>query len=301
MTRLPETELELETMVRERTDEIAQYLAAIVQHSDDAIISKDLNGIITSWNKSAERVFGYTSEEAIGKPITIVIPPDRQGEEPMILERIRRGQRIEHYETVRQRKHGSLIDISLTVSPIRNGQGKIIGASKIARDITERKHGEAQLLILAREAEHRAKNMLSIVLATVQLSHAHTTHELKRVIEGRIQAIANVAELFAETRWKGADLQNLVTQELLPFCQQEFSPCRIEGPSLMLEPSVAQAMAITLHEIATNATKYGALSAPDGRLRVEWSLTENNQLVLRWTETGGPPVEPPRGRASALN
>jgi PAS domain S-box-containing protein len=100
MTRLPETELELETLVRERTDEIAQYLAAIVQYSDDAIIGKDLNGIITSWNKGAERIFGYMSEEAVGKSITIVIPPDRQSEEPMILERIRGGQRIEHYETV---------------------------------------------------------------------------------------------------------------------------------------------------------------------------------------------------------
>jgi len=197
MTRLPETELELETLVRQRTDEITQYLAAIVQSSDDAIVSKDLDGVITSWNKGAERIFGYTAEEAIGRPITIVIPPDRQDEEPMILERIRRGQRIEHFETVRQRKHGSLIDISLTISPIENSQGTIVGASKIARDITERKRRDAQMLVLAREAEHRARNMLSIVLATVQLSHADTAKELKRVIEGRIQAISNVAELFA--------------------------------------------------------------------------------------------------------
>ena len=115
----------------------------------------------------------------------------------MILERIRRGQRIEHFETVRQRKHGSLIGISLTISPIENSQGTIVGASKIARDITERKRRDAQMLVLAREAEHRARNMLSIVLATVQLSHADTAKELKRVIEGRIQAISNVAELFA--------------------------------------------------------------------------------------------------------
>jgi PAS domain S-box-containing protein len=293
MSRLPETELELETLVRERTDEMAQYLAAIVQCSDDAIISKDLNGIITSWNKSAERIFGYTSEEAIDKPITIVIPPDRQGEEPMILERIRRGQRVEHFETVRQRKHGSLIDISLTVSPIRNSHGKIIGASKIARDITGRKRREAQLLILAREAEHRAKNMLSIVLATVQLSHADTTRELKRAIEGRIRAISNVAELFAESRWEGADLHTLVTQELSPFCPQGSTQCRIEGPSLMLEPNTAQALGMTLHELVTNAAKYGALSTLDGRVHVEWSRTDNDQVAIRWTETSGPRVAPP--------
>ena len=150
-----------------------QRIASIVESSDDAIVSKDLNGIITTWNKGAERIFGYTAEEIIGKPVTILIPPDRHDEEPAILERIRRGERVEHYETVRQRKDGSRVDISLTVSPVRNADGKIIGASKIARDITERKRKEAQIVVLAREAEHRAKNVLATVQATVHLSQAH--------------------------------------------------------------------------------------------------------------------------------
>src|SRR5262249_33164141 len=109
------------------------WLASIVESSDYSIITENLDGIITSWHKSAQRVFGYTAEEVIGKSITILIPPDRHDEEPAIVERIRRGEHIDNYETVRQRKDGSLIDISITVS-----QGKIIGASKIARDITER-------------------------------------------------------------------------------------------------------------------------------------------------------------------
>jgi PAS domain S-box-containing protein len=293
MTRLPENEFELDTLVRERTDEITQYLAAIVDSSDDAIISTDLHGTITSWNKGAERLFGYTFSEAVGKPITMLIPADRQGEELAILERIKRGERIDHYETVRQRKDGICIDISLTVSPLRNAKAEIIGGSKIARDISARKRNDAQLLILAREAEHRAKNMLSIVLATVQLCRADTVHQLKQAIEGRIQALSKLAELFAESRWKGADLHTLVTQELSPFCQQELTPCYIEGSSLMLEPSTAQALAMTIHELATNAAKYGALSAPDGRVQIQWSRTENNHLVLRWTETGGPRVERP--------
>jgi PAS domain S-box-containing protein len=122
-----------------------QRIASIVESSDDAIVSKDLNGVIINWNKGAERIFGYTAEEAVGKPITILIPPDRLDEEPSILERIRRGERVEHFETVRMRKHGSRVDISLTISPVKNAEGKIIGASKIARDITERKRNEAQL------------------------------------------------------------------------------------------------------------------------------------------------------------
>jgi two-component system NtrC family sensor kinase len=124
---------------QQRTIRAAQHLAAIVDSSDDAIISKDLDGIITSWNQAAERIFGYTEEEMIGKPITWLIPAERAAEEPAILERLRRGERADHFETVRVRKTGEKIDVSLTISPIKDASGKIIGASKIARDITEQK------------------------------------------------------------------------------------------------------------------------------------------------------------------
>src|SRR5687768_4932931 len=135
------------------------HLAAIVQSSDDAIVSKDLHGVVRSWNPAAEQIFGYKPEEIIGKPIVILIPPDRQNEEPGILERIRRGERIEHYETVRRRKDGQLIDVSLTVSPIRDATGKIIGASKIARDIGERKRAE--------QALHQERERLRVTLASI--------------------------------------------------------------------------------------------------------------------------------------
>ena len=390
-----------------------QRIAAIVDSSDDAIISTDLNGVITTWNKGAERIFGYVAEEIIGKPITILIPLDYQHEEKAIIERIRRGQRIEHYETIRQRKHGSLIEISLTVSPVKNAQGKIIGASKIARDITERKQSlailcalpevvyttdaagrltfyndaaaelwgyrpklndarwcgswrllradgsplphdecpmalaikenrpirgveaiaerpdgtrvpflpyptplhdasgkvigavnmlvdiselkrsEGQIATLAREAEHRAKNVLATVQATVHLTQSDTPDGLKHAIEGRIQALANVHALFVQSRWTGAELHNLVTQELSPYCQDGETRARIDGPSLLLEPNTAQTIAVTLHELATNAAKYGALSVPQGHVQVEWSRAMDGRLILRWSETGGPAVEPP--------
>ena len=123
----------------------SRRLGAIVESSDDAIVSKDLNGIIESWNKGAERILGFTADEAIGQPVTILIPPDRQAEEVEILKRIRRGQRIEHFETVRRRKDGRYINVSLTVSPIKNENGEVIGASKIARDITQSKEAQEQL------------------------------------------------------------------------------------------------------------------------------------------------------------
>ena len=130
---------------RKRDEERLLQAAAIVENSDDAIISKDLNGIILSWNPGAERIYGYTAAEAVGQSVTMLIPPDRLDEEPRILEHIRRGERMDHYETVRRRKDGTIIDVSLTVSPVKDGQGQIIGASKIARDITARKRAEEQL------------------------------------------------------------------------------------------------------------------------------------------------------------
>jgi PAS domain S-box-containing protein len=130
---------------RRQTEEARARLASIVEFSDDAILSKDLNGVITSWNRGAERLFGYEAQEAIGQSVTMLIPADRYNEEPMILQRIRSGDSVEHYETVRRRKDGTLINLSLTVSPIKSAEGKIIGASKIARDITDRERVERAL------------------------------------------------------------------------------------------------------------------------------------------------------------
>src|SRR5882757_841468 len=270
-----------------------QRFAAIVESSDDAIVSKDLNGTIATWNTGAERIFGYVDEEVIGKPITILIPQDRRQEEDEIIGHIRHGRRVEHFETVRIRKDGSKADISLTVSPVRNSAGKIIGASKIARDITERKRSEKHIASLAREAEHRAKNMLAIVQATVRLTEADTPGELKHAIEGRIRALANVHALFVQSRWTGAELHGLVTQELSPYCRDGETRVRIEGPILLLEQNTAQTMAVTVHELATNAAKYGALSVPNGKIHVEWSRVADGPIVFRWTETGGPAVKPP--------
>jgi len=199
-----------ESALRESNEQLLR-LASIVENSDDAIIAK-------SWNKSAERLFGYTAEEAIGKSVMILIPPERQDEEPAILDRLRRGERIDHYETVRQRKDCGLLNISLTVSPIRNAQGKIVGASKIARDITERKRSHEHIAMLAQEAEHRTKNILAVVQAMLNRSQEAGVDDFKRAIEGRIRALANVHSLFVKSRWGGAELSGIVAQELAIAC-----------------------------------------------------------------------------------
>jgi PAS domain S-box-containing protein len=276
-----------------RAERDMQHFAAMVESSDDAIISKDLNGIITTWNKGAELIFGYLAEEVIGKSVKILIPPELQHEEDTIIARIRSGERIEHYETVRQRKYGGQVAISLTVSPIKDAQGRIVGASKIARDITERKRDETQIAMLAGEAEHRVKNVLATVQATIHLTQADTPELLKQAIEGRIQALANVHALFVKSRWTGAELRSLVMQEILPYTERREKRIKVDGPALFLETNTAQTMAVAVHELTTNAAKYGALSVPEGRVEIAWSHEAGQPLVLRWTEAGGPAVKPP--------
>jgi PAS domain S-box-containing protein len=167
-----------DTTERKNTEQIASHLAAIVESSDDAIISKTVEGIILTWNKGAERIFGYTSQEVIGKSVLILIPPEKADEEPIILDKLKRGERIDHYETIRVAKNGSRLNISLTISPIRDGNGQIVAVSKIARDITEQKRIEnerEQLLVreqLARSQAETANRMKDEFLATV-------SHELR--------------------------------------------------------------------------------------------------------------------------
>ncbi|HEY7401903.1 MAG TPA: PAS domain S-box protein [Candidatus Angelobacter sp.] len=163
----------------QEAEKARRLLAAIVESSDDAIASKDLNGVITSWNKSAERLFGYTTEEMVGQPVTLIIPPELHADEPQILAKIRAGERIEHFETVRVAKDGHLIDVSLTISPVRDEKGTIIGAAKIVRDITEHKKIERALRTteklaaagrLAATVAHEINNPLEAVTNLVYLA-----------------------------------------------------------------------------------------------------------------------------------
>lgn len=184
--------------------------------------------------------------------------------------------------------------------PLSGNDGRTRGWVGMNHDITERKRIEEKVDILAREAEHRAKNVLSTVQATVQLTQSDTADGLKRAIQGRIQALANAHTLFVQSNWTGADLHSLVTQELSPYSQDGDTRARIDGAHVLLEPSAAQAVAVCLHELATNAAKYGALSVPAGHIQIEWSHAADGRLVLRWTETNGPPIGQPARRGFGL-
>jgi two-component system, chemotaxis family, CheB/CheR fusion protein len=275
----------------------ASWLAAIVESSEDAIVSKTLDGIITSWNPAAERLFGYTAEEAIGRLTSILAPPDRENEMTGILERIGRGEKVDRYDTVRRRKDGSLVNVSLTVSPIRDETGRIVGASKIARDITARKQAEERQRLLTAELSHRVKNLFAVVqvLAERSASKATSAAECIEAFRGRLQALNVAHTALIAGEWNWASLASLVQTVLEPYVG-EGNRIRLDVQDLRLNPEFAVTLASALNELATNAAKYGALASPAGSVtltaRVE-AGESGNELRLIWQEDGGPAVDAP--------
>lgn len=439
----------------------AQQLAAIVETSDDAIISKDLNGIIITWNRGAEKLFGYEAEEVIGRQITILFPAELQDEEACILARIKRGERIEHYETVRQRKDGGRIEISMAVSPIKDAAGQVVGASKIARDISSRKRSEetqaalyaftdklfragstdeiyeaaldaiiralgcdrASILLfddagvmkfvawrglsdayrqaveghspwtrdadnpepiivsnidtaeldaslratinaegigalafvplaakgalvgkfmtyyltphdfseadinvaltiarqlgfslermhaeedrklaeqakelLLNESRHRIKNTLATVQAIAGQTLRQANPEELRAFLARLHALGEAHELLTSENWHQAHLRDVVLRALKPFAAKQEQRFAAEGPTVWIPANASLSLTLCLHELATNAVKYGALSNGTGQVRVSWNVgddSDRRKLQLTWKETGGPPVKLP--------
>ncbi|CAN7623073.1 PAS domain S-box protein [Phenylobacterium sp. LjRoot219] len=287
---------------RKRAEELTQRMAAIVASSDDAIISKDLDGVIRSWNEGAERLFGYTAAEAIGQPMTMLIPEERQNEEPTILARIRAGERIDHYETVRQRKDGSFIEISITVSPVRNQAGEIVGASKIARDITERLRAQERQNLLLQEMDHRIKNLFTLASGVVSLSarSATSAEQLARDVRERLGALAR-AHALTLTKPAGPEVRSEQPTTLHALIRTIVSPYGsdadqvggrliIAGPDITLSGGVVTSFALLLHEFATNAAKYGALSVPEGHLSILCS-NDDQAFHMSWEERGGPRID----------
>lgn len=281
---------------RRRLSQAQEHLASIVAHSDDAIISKDLNGIILSWNKGAERLFGYTAREAIGKSITMLIPEHRFDEEPEILRRIRSGERIDHYETVRRRKDGTLVDISLTVSPMRDEDGNIVAASKIGHDISGRKRAEAQRNLLVAELNHRVKNTLATVISIARQSFPGAAiSKARTAFEARIRGLAQTHGRLADANWQSVSLETLFADEFAPYRQSENRNVTLAGPNVDLSPKCALTLGLAIHELATNAAKYGALTTDKGMVDVRWTVDPRDLMLdISWTEHDGPPVIPPQ-------
>jgi len=285
-------------------DRAAQLYAAIVQSSEQAILSTDLSGVILTWNQGAQWLFGYSSDEAIGKPVTIIFPADQEDEETTIFDRIRHIEAIDQRETVLRRKDGSLVDVSLTASPIWDRNGTIIGSSKIASDITERKRAQERQQLLLSEMDHRIKNLFSLAISVVRLSgrSASSVDELIRSASERLSALARAHALTlshglrdTSQAAKPTTLHSLTRAIVAPYeelgdvARPRFS---IVGCDIEITGAAVSSMALLLHEFATNSAKYGSLSAAEGQIEIDCGNHGQN-VVLTWTEREGPAVAPP--------
>ena len=283
-------ELQKAVAERRRGEEAAQRLAAIVQSSFDAIISKTLDGTVTSWNAGAETMFGYAAEEMIGHSIRRLIPSDRQHEEDDILLKLASNRPVEPFETIRVHKDGRTIPVSITTSPIADGHGRVIGASKIARDISEQKAREQQVQLLLGELNHRSKNIIAVVQAIAHRTAGKGPSDFLDRFTQRLRALAVNQDLLAKSGWQGIDLEHLLRDQLTPFAHE--AQVRLSGPRLQVSAAAAQAIGMAAHELATNACKYGSLSTHQGLVEVTWGM-DGGKFLMQWSETGGPPVQRP--------
>ncbi|MEJ0012758.1 MAG: HWE histidine kinase domain-containing protein [Bauldia sp.] len=262
-------------------------------------MSKSLDGIITSWNTGAERIFGYSAADMIGTSILRIIPPELHPEERQVLARLRRGERIDHYETVRVARDGRRVDISLTVSPIRDGSGTVVGASKVARDVTERKQSEKAQLLLMGELSHRVKNTLATVqaIATQSLRRSRDPAEFVPAFTGRIHALARAHDLLSETRWEGIELGALVRDQGAARRARPPHQRARAGPDARAAAGAASrhGAARARHQCAQVRCAQRAARAPDYRL-ARRRQQQGPRAELNWTEAGGPPVVAPARR-----
>lgn len=285
---------------RKKYEQARSRLAAIVESSQDAIISHDLDGIVTSWNSGAEQLLGYSSSEAIGRPMSVLLAGALPGEWAHELARLKEGQRIPQFDGIRIARGGQSIEVSVTISPVREDDGRIAGVSMVMRDVSQRKDTERKAALLLGELDHRVKNILAIVSGVIsQTLRANLTpKDFAAEIEGRVQAIAKAHSLLTQAGHGDMSLRAICATELAPY-DQATDAVRITGGDIALTPKAGLALSMAIHELTTNAAKYGALSTEAGRLTVTWKVTGatgGQTLTLNWTEAGGPRVEPPARR-----
>ena len=290
---------ELEEVRSTLSRSIAQsaHLAAIVATSGDAIISVGIDGRIISWNGAAERMFGFSEADVIGKPKTIIIPEDRLNEYDT--ERLKANSGESAYtETVRRRSDGVLVDVSITSAPIRLPDGSASGISFVIRDIGLRKAAERHVRMIMRELAHRSKNQIAIIqsIARQTAAKAASLNSFSRDFEQRLAALATNFDLLMRQDWKGARISDLVKGQLASFAPDDSQRCVVEGPEVDLNSTYTEAIGLALHELATNASKYGAWSNRSGKVEIRWreeKEDDTTKVFMTWVESNGPPAEKP--------
>ncbi|WP_454624983.1 HWE histidine kinase domain-containing protein [Bradyrhizobium cenepequi] len=268
----------------------------VLQALPAAIYTTDANGRITFFNQACIDFAGHVPK--IGdmwcvtwkllRPDGTLLPHE---DCPMAIA-LRENRPVRNIEAVAERPDGSRIWFMPYPTPLHDPAGRLIGAVNMLVDITMRKQAEERMMRLAWEVDHRANNLLAVIQAILRLTKADTAEEFQAAFQGRLSALANVQRLFSVSRWTGANIRAIIEQELKPYAAHNSKRVAISGGDLRLTAALAQAIAVSVHELATNAAKYGSLSSPSGRIEVSWR-TDDTNLALHWKETGGPRVAEP--------
>src|SRR5476651_2125315 len=253
------------------------------------------------WDTGQHRIYAIAAEirDPTREQIIEIVHPDDRCKHPLMGALNAPGDRYQaEFRIVRP--DGEVRWCYGSVAITRDAEDKIVRLNGVSVDVTDRKRAEERQLLLAREVDHRAKNTLAVVLSVLRLTKAKSTPEFVATVEGRIHALAATHNLLSATRWEGAELKRIVEEELAPYRTEQGDRIATEGPPAMLLPATAQAVALALHELATNAAKYGSLSVASGRLQLRWSIGED-ALELDWVESGGPPSAPPSSLGFGLS
>ena len=276
-------------------------LAAIVDSSRDAIIGHALDGTITSWNVGAERLLGYPTASVLGRSLSMLLPAAASEQVAALLHSCGREQSKSEMEMEWRTQDGTSVEVALTCSPVKDSSGHTISYSTIARDISERKRAAGHLQLMLSELNHRVKNTLASVqaIALQTLANAPSLQAFEQSFMSRLIALSNTHNLLAVDAWIGVGLRQIVMAELAPYCQEGDGRAEVSGETLRLDAKTALALGMALHELATNAGKYGALSVQEGSVDVHWeirSVRGRKWLRLRWVERNGPVVKAPTTR-----
>jgi PAS domain S-box-containing protein len=274
-------------------------LAAIVSSSSDAMISYSANGRIRSWNRGAEALFGYSEDEALAADYRLLIPEDAGEGQGASFARALSGEAVQ-FDTVRVAKGGRAVDVAITASRMLARDGSVLGVAAVMRDVSERKRAETHQRLLVNELNHRVKNTLAIVqaIAHQSFSGGRDADEAKAAFEGRLTALSAAHDVLTRESWASASMLRIVEDALAPY-RGGTGRFRIAGEDLRLPPKTAVSLALAIHELATNAVKYGALSVDAGFVEISWSVAAQEggqRLHFTWREQGGPAVAAPTRR-----
>lgn len=293
---------------RKRADSYTARMAAVAVASHDALFGITLDGVIETWNPAAQRLFGYTADEAIGQHVSILAEPSRHEEQRDLIRRAHANETVGPYDARRVRKDGSFIYVSVALAPVKSADGTLMSISVAIHDISDRKEWEARQRLMTRELAHRNKNSFAVLQGILRstLRTSRNPHEFAEAFSGRLHSLAAAQDILTANDWRGAELGALVRHQLAAYVTNEDNRVDISGPEVNLPAEYAAPFSLIFNELATNALKHGALSVPSGHIQIIWRTERKPdssvRILLTWRERGGPEItmQGPRGFGSTL-